>query len=444
MNYQDVADYLYSLNMLGGRLGLERVENLLKSMGNPQNKFKSILVGGTSGKGSTVAMISSILQEAGYKVGMFTKPHLSSFTERIVVNGKQISEKDVIRIVGEVKSKIKEMKKNPNLEQPTFFEVVVAITLTYFKKQKVDFAVLEVGMGGRLDATNVVNPLVSVITNVSLEHTKILGNTVLKIAKEKAGIIKNNGILVTATEDEEVFSLFKQICKERNSKIFHVDGNVKLNKISSNINGQKFRLKGLRKAYDLYIPLIGDHQLMNAAAAVGTVESLKFNKIIIPEEAIEEGLKKLKWPGRIEIMQKNPLVVLDCAKDPDSIKKLKAAILENFNYGRLILVISISNDKDYQSMLSNIVPISDFIVITRHKVMNRGTDPKILADEIKKYSKNFVIVDDVKNAVEKGLSIADKKDMVLVTGSLFTVGEARDFWSKEADTKWGRELNEMP
>jgi dihydrofolate synthase/folylpolyglutamate synthase len=171
---------------------------------------------------------------------------------------------------------------------------------------------------------------------------------------------------------------------------------------------------------------------------------LKFNKIIIPEEAIEEGLKKVKWPGRIEIMQKNPLVVLDCAKDPDSMKKLKAAILENFNYEKLILVISISNDKDYQSMLSNIVPISDFVVITRHKVMNRGTDPKILAEEVKKYSKNFVIVDDVKDAVEKGLSIADKKDMVLITGSLFTVGEARDFLRKEADTKWGRELNEMP
>jgi dihydrofolate synthase/folylpolyglutamate synthase len=389
-------------------------------------------------------MISSILQEAGYKVGMFTKPHLSSFTERIVVDGKQIPEKDVIRIVGEIKSTIKKMEKDHNFEQPTFFEVVVAIMFEYFREQKVDFAVLEVGMGGRLDATNIVNTLVSVITNVSLEHTKILGDTILKIAKEKAGIIKNNGILVTATENEEVFSLFKGISKERNSKIFHVDGNVELNKISSDINGQEFRLKGLNKTYDLYIPLIGDHQLMNAAAAVGAVESLKFNKIIIPEEAIEEGLKKVKWPGRIEIMQKNPLVVLDCAKDPDSMKKLKAAILENFNYEKLILVISISNDKDYQSMLSNIVPISDFVVITRHKVMNRGTDPKILAEEVKKYSKNFVIVDDVKDAVEKGLSIADKKDMVLITGSLFTVGEARDFLRKEADTKWGRELNEMP
>jgi dihydrofolate synthase/folylpolyglutamate synthase len=443
MDYQDVTHYLYSLNILGGKLGLERVKKLLELLGNPQENFKSILVGGTNGKGSTVAMISSILQEAGYRIGTFTKPHLSSFTERIVVNGKKISEDDVIRIVEKIKITIERMKKDPNFEHPTFFEIVVAITLLYFKEQKVDFAVLEVGMGGRLDATNTVNPLVSIITNVSLEHTKILGDTVLKIAKEKAGIIKQDGILVTATSDEEVFSLFKEICKEKNSRIFRIEEN-NFEKISSDINGQEFKLKGLDKNYDLYIPLLGNHQLMNVATAIEAIESLKFHNIRIPKKAIKEGLKNVKWPGRLEIIQKNPLVVLDCAKDPFAMKNLKEAVLENFNHEKLILVISISNDKDYRSMMDYIVPISDLVILTKHKVMNRGIDPKILAEDVKKHSKDFIIVEDVKDAVKKSLSLSKNNDMILVTGSLFTVGEAREIWFKEVDVRWGRELNETP
>jgi dihydrofolate synthase/folylpolyglutamate synthase len=442
MNYQDVTRYLYSLNLFGGKLGLERIERLLELMGNPQEKFKSILVGGTNGKGSTVVMISSILQEAGFKVGTFTKPHLSSFTERIVVNGKRIPEEDVVRIVEEVRSTIERMKEESNFEHPTFFEVVIAITFRYFEEQKVDFAVLEVGLGGRLDATNVVNPLVSVITNVSLEHTQILGDTVLKIAKEKAGIIKKNGILITATEDDEVFNLFRRICKEKKSKIFRVGRDIEFESLASSITGQEFTINGFNGRYDdLYIPLLGKHQLANAATAVGAIEALRFHGIVIPEETIREGVK---WPGRLEIVQKNPFVVLDCAKDPEAMKKLKEAVLDIFNYEKLILVISISSDKDFRSMLNEIIPISDSIIITKHKVMNRGIDPKILAEEVKKFKKEFVIVEDVKDAVRKALNLANEKDMILVTGSLFTVAEARELWFKEVNIRWGRELNEIP
>jgi dihydrofolate synthase/folylpolyglutamate synthase len=312
-------------------------------------------------------------------------------------------------------------------------------------KQKVDFAVLEVGLGGRLDATNVVNPLVSVITNVSLEHTQILGDTVLKIAKEKAGIIKKNGILITATEDDEVFNLFRRICKEKKSKIFRVGRDIEFESLASSITGQEFTINGFNGRYDdLYIPLLGKHQLANAATAVGAIEALRFHGIVIPEETIREGLKKVKWPGRLEIVQKNPLVVLDCAKDPEAMKKLKEAVLDIFNYEKLILVISISSDKDFRSMLNEIIPISDSIIITKHKVMNRGTDPKILAEEVKKFKKEFVIVEDVKDAVRKALNLANEKDMILVTGSLFTVAEARELWFKEVDVRWGRELNEIP
>jgi dihydrofolate synthase/folylpolyglutamate synthase len=305
--------------------------------------------------------------------------------------------------------------------------------------------VLEVGMGGRLDATNVVKPLVSVITNVSLEHTKILGDTVLKIAKEKAGIIKENGISITATEDDDVFSLFKKICEEKNSRIFRVGKEIKFQKLNSNLDGQEFNINSFDSNYDnLFIPLLGNYQLSNAACTIGLIDALRFHDIIIPEEAIRKGLKKVEWPGRLEIVQRKPLVVLDCAKDPTAIRKLKETVLENFNYEKLILVISISSDKNIPSMMNEIVPISDFVVLTKHKVMNRGADPNTLAREVKKHSKNFMIVEDVKDAVEKALSLSKNNDLVLVTGSLFTVGEAREIWFKDVNNRWGRELNESP
>lgn len=445
MNYQQVTDYLYSLKLLGIKLGLESVKSLLESMGNPQNKFKSILVGGTNGKGSNVAMIASILKEAGYKVGIFTKPHLSSFTERIVINNERIPEEDVVRLVEYVKSAIENIKKDPDFRHPTFFEVTTAIAFKYFEEKEVDFAVLEVGMGGRLDAVNVVDPLISVITNISLEHTKVLGDTVLKIAREKAGIIKQNGILITATEDDKVFSLFKKICEDKKSRIFRVGEDIKFEEVDFDINGQTFNIKVFDRNYEnLCTPLLGVHQLFNASSAIGAIEALKIRGIHIKEESIKLGLKKVKWPGRVEIVQKNPLVVLDCAKDPVAMKKLKEAVLKYFKYDKLILVIGISSDKDINSMMNEIVPISDFVVVTKHKIMDRGTDTKLLAELVRKYSKDYTIVEDVKDAVKKALSLAGEKVMVLVTGSLFSVGEAREIWYKEVDLKWGRGLNESP
>ena len=442
MNYQEVTNYLYTLNMFGGKLGLARIVRLLQLMGNPEKKFKSIIVGGTNGKGSTVAMISSILKEAGYKVGMFTKPHLSSLTERIIVDNKRIDEDSVVKIIEEIRNKIEIMKKDLTFEHPTFFEVVVALAYRYFEQQKVDFVVLEVGMGGRLDATNVDNSLVSVITNVSLEHTKFLGDTVLKIANEKAGIIKENGILITGTENDEVYNLFKKTCEEKKSKIYRLGQDFTFEKINSDVS-QNFNMRGIvNNYYNLHIPLLGDHQLFNASCAIAAVESLKFHDIIVPSIAIENGLKNVKWPGRLEIVQEKPLVVLDCAKDPAAMRALKEAVQKKFKYKKLILVISISSDKDAHSMLSEIVPIADYVILAKHKVMNRGTNPELLAEMVDLHSKNFIIIEDVKDAVREGLSRANKKDMILVTGSLFTVGEAREVWYKKGDVRWGRKLNE--
>jgi dihydrofolate synthase/folylpolyglutamate synthase len=445
MDYQQTIDYLHSLKLLGSKLGLESVKLLLEGMGNPQYNYKSILVAGTNGKGSNVSIISSILKEAGYKVGTFTKPHLSSFTERIVVNDKRITEDDVIRLVEYAKKTIQKIKDKPGFRHPTYFEVTTAIMFKYFEEQEVDFAILEVGMGGRLDATNVVNPLVSVITNISLEHTKVLGDTVLKIAKEKAGIIKENRILVTATQDDKVFSLFKKICQEKNSKIFRVGQNIKFEKINSDMNGHTFNLEVFGERYEnLYLPLIGDHQLFNVSSSVGAIEALKEYDIEINEESIRQGLKKVKWPGRLEIVQKKALVVLDCAKDYEAMKSLKKTIKDYFDYERLILVISFSSDKKIEKMMNEIVPISDFVIVTKHKVMDRAANVNLLAKIVKKHSKDYEIIEDIKDAIKKALSISNKKDLILVTGSLFAVGEAREIWYEEVDFRWGRDLNQGP
>lgn len=414
MNYKEVTDYIFNLGRFGGiKLGLERIEYLLNAIGNPHKKLKFIHVGGTAGKGSTVAMIASILKEAGYKIGRYTSPHLSSFTERIVVNDERISEDEVVRQFEELKPLVDEME-----DKPTFFELATAIALKYFYQQKVDFAVLEVGLGGRLDATNVVTPLVSVITNIGLEHTEILGNTVEEIAKEKAGIIKENGIFVTAVDDK-VYSILYDICKQKNCKIIRVD-----------------------KEVDFNLGLLGDYQKINAAVALAVINELKKFAINISEDVIKEGLLKVKWSGRFEIMQENPFVILDCAKDPLSMNKLASSLKSYFADRDLILVISISSDKKISLMLKEIVPLSKLVVITKHKVADRAADVSLIANEVEKYGKGYLIVEDVKQAVGKALEFAEDNDIICVTGSVFTVGEARELWYPEK-VLWGREFNEI-
>ena len=434
MSYKEALEWLYGIQRFGSKLGLVNIRHLLGQIGDPHERFKSIHVTGTSGKGSTTAMVASILRAEGYKVGMFTSPHLSSFTERIVINGQQISVEEVVRIVGEIKPLVDQMAQDPELRHPTYFEVVTAIAFKYFAEQGMDFAVLEVGMGGKLDATNVVHSLVSVITNVSLEHTEVLGKTVPEIAEKKAGIIKKGGSLITATEDDEVFNLFKKVCERTGSRIFRVGRDIKFRKQHSSIEGQSFELDGLMYRFDkLFIPLLGDHQLLNAACAVGAVEALKFHGIAISREAIEEGLRRVRWPGRLEIMHRRPLVVLDCAKDAEAARAAKEALLKEFTYDRLIAVVSISSDKDIPTMIEHFAQAADHFVITSHSVMGRAAKPSLIAKEVEKNSKTYEVVADVKNAVQRAMELAREDDMVIVVGSVFLVGEARELWFEPAN-----------
>jgi len=434
MSYKEAIDWLFGIQRFGSKRGLKELRYLLGLIGDPQDRFKSIHVAGTNGKGSTTAIVASILEAEGYKVGMFTSPHLSSFRERIVVDGRKIPVEEVIRIVDEIKLFVDQMTQNQELRHPTFFEVVTATVFKYFAEQEVDFAVLEAGMGGKLDATNVVHSLVSVITNVSLEHTEVLGKTLLEIAEKKAGIIKEGGVLITATEDDDVFNLFREVCERTGSKIFRVSRDIWFRKLSSSLEGQSFQLNCLSNRFDeLFIPLLGDHQLFNAASAVGAIEALNFHEITVSREAIVEGLKGAKWPGRLEIVQRCPLVVLDCAKDVEAIRAVKEALLKEFIYNRLIAVVSISSDKNIPAMIEQLTQVADLFVITSHGVMGRAAKPSCIAKEVEKHSKPYEIVADVKDAVKRAMELAKEDDMVIAVGSVFLIGEARELWFKPAN-----------
>lgn len=416
-NYERATGYLYGLKKFGSRPGLERITRLLEMLGNPQSNLKVILVGGTSGKGSTCKFIESILREAGYKVGLFTKPHLSAFTERIVVNGRRIPEGKVAGFVEMAKPICMRMK-----ERPTFFEMNTALAFGHFVRQKVDFAVMEVGMGGRLDSNNVAVPLVSVVTNVGLEHTKFLGDTTAKIAFEKAGIVREGGTLITASDDPEALRVFRDVCRTKNARLV-LAGRRIISSRSCGLSGQTF-VDG--KYGPLAMRLLGRHQLKNAATALHAIEELP---VKIGRTAIRAGLLKARWPGRLEVVQRKPLVVLDSAKDPLSMNALRESLLP-IKRGKLFLVLSISSDKKISMMIDAIMPIVDAVVVTRHGTMGRAAPPRQLAKTIRSEFPDvpLVMLDNPKTAVEKALGLASPRDTLCITGSMFLVAEARELW----------------
>ncbi|KAF0120892.1 MAG: dihydrofolate synthase / folylpolyglutamate synthase [bacterium] len=417
--YNKSVEYLYSLQASGIKLGLTNISRLLDLLDNPQKGLKSIHVGGTNGKGSAAAMVSSILDKAGFKVGLYTSPHLVNFTERIRINNHEISESRVAELTDFIYQKIEGTDLARDI---TFFEFTTAIAMLYFLEQGIDFAVLEVGMGGRFDSTNVVDPLVSIITNVSMDHQYYLGKTIHEIAFEKAGIIKKGGIVITAITQPSVLSSIHERCLQDGAALYRVGRDIKGRRMTDG----RVDYYGMKNKYsDLRLNLLGRHQVTNAVIALGAIEVLKEKGYEIKQEAIYEGLESTYWPGRLEVVRKDPLVVLDCAHNPAGIKTLRDAISNGtFSFNRLFLVLGIMMDKDFRSIISKLAPLADKIVLTEPK-MDRSASPQVLYEEIKKHHKEAEIVGDVKEAVSLAISLAQREDMVCVTGSIFTVGEAR-------------------
>lgn len=430
ITYSEAIDYIYDLTKYGIKLGLKNINYLLYLLGEPHKKLKIIHVAGTNGKGSTCSSISSILQSDGYKVGLYTSPHLVDFAERIKINHKPIDRKKVSELLERIKPYIEKVANTPSYNHPTFFEVITSMAFLYFFEEQVDFLVLEVGLGGRLDATNVCEPLISVITHIDYDHMDQLGNSLQEIAREKGGIIKPEGIVISSNQHEEAYNEIKKIAEEKNSLIYSIGREINYKIVKSDIKGVIFDLKGIYHEYkNLHTPLLGRHQADNSATAITAIEALKIRGINITEKAIRAGLEKVKWTGRLEIIQHKPILVLDGAHNPNGVKVVRDALKEIFSYHRLILVLAIFADKDYKKMIQIIVPNADLIIATKTE-NSRATSPRIIAKEAAKYidQNKIIVTENIPQAINCALSNSKEDDLICITGSLYTVGEAKRYF----------------
>lgn len=425
MNYEESLKYIEETHKFGVRLGLDNIGKLLELLGNPQENLKIIHVAGTNGKGSTCSFISSILKEAGYKVGLYTSPFLETFTERIRVNDENIPQEDVARIVSLIKEQIDKMVSE-GYSYPTEFEIVTAMAFYYYNEQKVDYVALEVGLGGRYDATNIIKQSeVSVITSISLDHIGILGDTVEKIAYEKGGIIKDNGTVIVYDQSNEVKNMIKEICKEKNAKYIEAKfDNIKINQ--SDIHSQVYDCKIMEKEYkELEIKLIGEHQINNSILALNVIEYLnKTKNLDINEEDIRKGLINTRWPGRIEKIKENPIFIIDGAHNEDGAKSLAKAIENNFKNKKLTLLIGILEDKDIESVLEILIPKFDKVITTTPD-NPRAINCEKLKEKISKYMNNVVAKPQIEAAVKYTLENASKDDIIISAGSLYMIGAVR-------------------
>ncbi len=419
--YQRSLDYLYGLEKFGMIFGLKKIEEILEAIGDPHRDLQAIHIGGTNGKGSTAAMIASILQKEGYRVGLYTSPHLIRFTERIRINGEEIEPKKVAELTEYLQERIEAAGISPPF---TFFDFTTALAFLYFREKVVDLVVLEVGLGGRLDSTNVIDPLISVITNIGKDHEDVLGRGIMKIAAEKAGIIKKGRPLVTAATQPRVIGLFSRICREKGAPFFRVGKEFRY----APSDEKTFHYEGLhRKLWNLSLNLYGPHQIVNATTAIGAMEILDDLGFRVTNEAIVEGLKTVQWPGRLEMIHTHPRVILDGAHNPEGALSLKAALERDFSYHRLILLVGIMKDKDIRAILTPLVPLADHVILTRPSI-ERAASPQTLRKAMGRNGERAELVDDLKEAIERGLSLTDENDLLCITGSLYTVGEARSYF----------------
>ncbi len=431
-NYHQTIEYIYGLNKYGIKLGLKNISYLLSLFDNPHLKTKVIHIAGTNGKGSTAAVLSSILKTAGYKVGLYTSPHLVSFQERMRINDKMIAQHDVCNLLERLKPAIQKVAQNSMYNHPTFFEVITAMAFLYFYENDVDFSIMETGLGGRLDATNVCKPLVSVITHIDYDHMDKLGNTLSEIASEKSAIIKDNTVVISANQYPEAYKVIKSIAKDNKASLYSIGKEVQVKLNYSSINGNTFNYNGIDNQFEeLFTSLVGNYQIENSAMAIAVSELLNKMGYKVNKDAIVAGLKNSKWPGRFEIVQKEPLVILDGAHNPNGVKNFTDNLKMIFKNNKIIAVLGIFSDKDYPNIIKNIVPFVDQLILTMAN-NPRATSTNILAKEATKYINPEKIIkkNNVDSAIQESIKIAEKDDVICVTGSLYTVGEAKAYFLK--------------
>jgi dihydrofolate synthase / folylpolyglutamate synthase len=440
-DYDQALSYLYRLQKFGIKFGLSKTENLLKAFNNPHRRLNCLHIAGSNGKGSVAAMLASIYSRAGYKVGLFTSPHLVDFRERFQINGRLISKSRTLDLIREIREKADQK------EPPTFFEFVTAMALIYFFREKVDLAVMEVGLGGRLDATNIIDPLITVITTIALEHQDYLGKTLEKIAWEKAGIIKPGVPLVTGVDQKKVQEQIEAICRERQAPMYLAGRDFRTRKLGQGrfsyfgflisdfgIDGTENENKNPQSAIrnpplkGLQLALPGDYQIKNAALVLAVVGLLQ-GKYPVKERKIREGLRRVSWPGRMELLSESPRIVLDGAHNPGAMKTLAETLPKSFFYRKLFLVFGMMKDKNIKQTLNHITPLTQRILLTRAEY-DRSADPEDLKQFFKEYRPRPRVFPTIPQAITRALKEAGPEDLILITGSLFVVGEARAWWGR--------------
>lgn len=436
MTYSEAIAYLYSLTdyektrlarYAPDTLDLKRVERLLAALGEPHRNFPSVHIAGTKGKGSTTAMIESCLRAAGYRTGLYTSPHLHTFRERIQVNGVPIRREEVVRLVTEIQPFVAQI---PGV---TTFEAVTAMGFLYFARSGVEIAAVEVGLGGRLDATNVLMPEVCAITSISLDHMDLLGNTLAQIAAEKAGIIKPGVPVVTAPQHPEALAVIEATSQARSAPLTQVGRDWRYQAGPATIEGQYFKVwRVFPGASDFdgeyWLPLLGRHQLENATTAVAALDKLRERGFSLTAEAIVEGLRQVFWPARMEVLSRDPLVVVDAAHNPYSAQVLRQALEEWFPSKRWVLIFGCFVDKDAAGMLEVLLPISEYVIVTRSD-HPRAAAPVKLADLVAAAGRGAIISVNMKKALRRALAMRKPEQGILVTGSVNLAGAARAEWA---------------
>jgi len=410
--------WVFDLQKYGIKFGLSSTLNLLARLKIPFEEGHYLHLAGTNGKGSVAAMLSAVLTRAGYPVGLFTSPHLVRFEERFRLGDRDISPAGLLGLINRVREAIDEN------EPPTFFEFATAMAFLYFHQEKAHPIILETGMGGKLDATNIVRPLVSVITNISMDHQDFLGETLSAIAGEKAGIIKDGVPLVTHARQKRVLDLFRRRCRELSAPLYV--GGVDFQ--SRGVFGGHFSYQGLGLGFEgLRLSLPGPHQYRNAAVALAVLGVLRQKGLPTPETAIREGLAGTRWPGRLERVAQDPRVILDGAHNPEAARTLARVLKQERFAGRRFLVLGVMADKDVEAILGSLLPLAQTVIFTRPRYF-RAAKPDDLARRAAPYGLEVLTEPQVAQALRRARTLAGPRDRIVVTGSLYTVGEAKEYF----------------
>jgi dihydrofolate synthase/folylpolyglutamate synthase len=412
---------------------LGRMRNLAHFMGDPQEAYPIIHVAGTKGKGSVSALCASALHVAGYRVGLYTSPHLDDFAERIQLDGEPIPHAELVRLVEEQRTVLE------TIQNITFFEITTALAFLYFAEQKATAAVIEVGLGGRLDATNICKPCVAVITSLSYDHMALLGNTLTEIAGEKAGIIKDNIPVVLSPQKEEARAVVRQVAQQHGARLVELGKDYCFTTLSHTLDGQVFQVwqsaeVGEVKSTELEIPLLGAHQVENAATAYAALQVASKQGMALTEKQIQQGFRQVTWPGRFEVLQRDPGLVVDCAHNRDSAEKLRKTVDDYFPGKPVVLIFGASEDKDIEGMLGELLPRVEQVILVK-SYHPRAADPEKLMELIQKYGKPVQIILEVPEALDEALKRGANGKLVLVTGSIFVAAGARIAWFRRLDEK---------